>query len=88
VPAERNRYTDKGQPAPCVVRVAAPLAAYLYREAKRRGYSNETDLVNAIVRAWTESQEPMDWPKLLKELKAEDDEEERKPPARRRGKAG
>jgi hypothetical protein len=72
VPQKRKRFTSTGDPADCMVVVLPGLAAYLYRAMLSGDYRDETELVNAIVRAWTkeeESREPLDWKKVLAELK-------------------
>jgi hypothetical protein len=72
----RQRYTDDGKPKACDVRINPQLAVYLYAACRKRGYRDETELVNHIVRLWTESQEPVNWPELYREMKAEDQKEE------------
>lgn len=72
MPAKRVRVREDGGPAPCVVRVPKELAAYLYREVRARGYTDETELVAAIVREWVKDQKKVDWPKLRAELLADE----------------
>ncbi len=73
MPKARKRYNEQGQAQPCTVTVPDTLAVFLYRERKRGRFRDETELVSAIVRKWTDGLEPVDWPKLLDELKAEED---------------
>ncbi len=73
MPRERKRYTADGKPAHCVVRINPVTAQFLYREARIRGYRDETELANEILRQWSLDLDPMDWPKLLKQMKADDE---------------
>ncbi|WP_162670356.1 hypothetical protein [Gemmata massiliana] len=50
--------------------VVPHLAAYLYRETRQRGYKNETDLVNDILRQWSVSLPALSWPEVAESLKA------------------
>jgi len=78
----RVRFTKDDKPAPCVVRLPPPLAQFVYREKRKGSFKDETELVCAIVRKWTEGLTAVDWPQLLAELKTEDGEwpEEEAPP--------
>lgn len=71
MPAVRKRVTKSGGPAPCVVRVPAPLAAFLYREVGSGRFTSETELVTAIVREWVRLKKlpPVDWPAVAAGLR-------------------
>jgi hypothetical protein len=72
----RQRYDESGRPKPCDVRIWPQLAVFLYRECRKRGYRDETELVNAIIRAWSEGMEPVNWPELYQQMRAEEEKEE------------
>jgi len=67
---KRKRVSDRGTPAPCVVRISGVLAALVYRGRIEGRYRDETELVCALVRAWGLEQEPLDWPALRAQLLA------------------
>ena len=73
MPERRKRFNDNDKPTPCVVRIPIALSPVLYREKRLRGYRDETELVCAIIRKWSEDLDRVDWPKLLAELKADSD---------------
>ncbi len=70
----RKRYTPDGKPRSCLVQINDKIAPALYRETREKGYADETELVNEIVRRWAAAQPPVDWPALLTELKADEDD--------------
>ncbi len=77
----RRRYTADGEPAICTVEIPSVIARIIYRETRSRGFGSETELVNSILRKWTEDQEQMSerqWKKLLAEFQAEDARDEEK----------
>jgi hypothetical protein len=71
----RKRYTKGGRPTACRVNIPPALAEFLYRERMAGNYRDETDLVCAIVRKWTEGLDPVEWPAVLAAIKKEEAEE-------------
>lgn len=76
MPAARKRYDENDKPTPCVVKIPAKLAEFIYRERLDRKYRDETELVVHIVRMWAESLDPVNWKDVLRRLKEEDAEED------------
>jgi hypothetical protein len=71
--SHRRRLAPNGGPAPCVVRIPATLSPILFREKRKKGFRDETELVVAIVRAWADANghgplTPDEWEGLKKEL--------------------
>lgn len=80
MPQPRKRFKANGEPKTCLVKINAKMAVYLYREARLKGYADETALVNEIVRQWTEKLPPVDWAALRAELEADGEEGEEESP--------
>lgn len=70
MPKKRRRITKRGDPAPCGVSIAGNLAVFLYDAWHRsRRYKDETELVNEIVRAWTQGRDVPNWAELREQLR-------------------
>jgi hypothetical protein len=80
MPQRRKRYTAAGKPAICTIEFPGDIAKYIYREARARGYSSETELMKELLRDWIAELDPMSerqWKRLCEEFKAEDEEADR-----------